>query len=90
MKYQLLINKTENTGVTYFNGSKAFIEYSNDMDDIYKAIEECNANKEQKLLIIFDDTIADILGNKKRNSIATELFVRGRKSNISLIFITQW
>ena len=76
-KYQLLINKRESTGLKYLNDSKALIEYSNDMDDIYKNIEECNPNKKRKILIVFDDIIADMLGNKKRIPIVTELFIRG-------------
>ena len=63
--------------------------FSNDMDDIYKNIKEYNPNKKRKILIVFDDMIADMLSNKKRNPIVTELFIRARKSNISLIFITQ-
>ena len=59
------------------------------MDDIYKNIEEYNPNKKRKILIAFDDTIADMLSNKKLNPIVTELFIRGRKLNISLVFITQ-
>ena len=58
------------------------------MNDIYKNIEEYNPNKEQKILIVFDDMIADMLSNKKLNPIVTELFIRGRKLNISLVFIT--
>ena len=46
-------------------------------------------NKECKILIVFDDVIADMINNKKQNSIASELFIRGRKLNISLVFITQ-
>ena len=88
-KYQFLINKRESTGLKHFNDSKAFIEYSNDMDDIYKNIEEYNPNKKRKILIVFDDMIADMLSNKKLNPIVTELFIRGRKLNISLVFITQ-
>ena len=87
-KYQLLISKRESTGIKYSNDSKAFIEYSNDMDDIYKNIKEYNANK-QKILIVFDDVIADMLINKNVTPIVTELFIRGRKLNISLVFITQ-
>ena len=64
-KYQFLINKRESTGSKYLNDSKAFIEYSNDMDDIYKNIEEYNPNKKRKILILFDDMIADMLSNKK-------------------------
>ena len=59
------------------------------MDNIYKNIEKHNPNKKQQLLIVFDDVIADILSNKKLNPIVTELFIRGRKLNISLVFITQ-
>ena len=88
-KYQFLINKRESTGLKHFNDPKAFIEYSNDMHDVYKNIEECNINKERKILIVFDDKIADIINNKKPNSIVTELFIRDRKLNISLVFITQ-
>ena len=88
-KYQLLINKRESTGLKHLNYSKGFIEYSNDMDDIYKNIEEYNPNKKQKILVIFNDIIADMISNKKLNSIVTELFIRGRKLNISLVFRTQ-
>ena len=73
----------------YKNDSKAFIDYSNDMDNIYKNIEEYNPNKKRKILIVFDDINSDILNNKKLNPIVTELFIRIRKLNISLIFITQ-
>ena len=81
-KYELLINKTENTGLKYFNDSKAFIEYSNDSHDIYKNIEEYNPNKKWKILFIFDDMIADMLSNKKLDPIVTELFITERKLNI--------
>ena len=84
-KYQLLINKRKSTSLKYLNNSKAFIEYSNDMDDIYKNIEECNLNKKQKMLIVFDDMIADMLSNKRPNPIVTELYIR----IIYIIFITQ-
>ena len=53
-KYQLLINKTESTGLKFFNDWKAFIEYSNDTNDIYKNIEEYNPNKKRRVLIVFD------------------------------------
>ena len=88
-KYQLIINKRENTSLKHFNDSKAFIEYSNDMDDIQKNIEENNPNKKQKTLIVFDDMIADMLSNEKVNPVIIELFIRGRMLNISLVFITQ-
>ena len=88
-KYQYLVNKRESAGLKQFNDLKAFIEYSNDMHDVYKDIDNYNLNKENKILIVFDDMIADMINNKKLNSIVTELFIRGRKLNISLIFITQ-
>ena len=59
------------------------------MDDFYKNIEEHNPNKKHKILIVFDDMIADMPINKNLNLIVTELFFRGRKLNISLVFITQ-
>ena len=59
------------------------------MNDIYKDIEACNPNKECKIQVAFDDIIADMLSNKKLNPIVTELFIRGRKLNISLVFIMQ-
>ena len=64
------------------SNSKAFIEYSNDMDDVYKNIEEYNPNKKRKILIVFDDMIADMVCNKKLNPIVTQLIIRGRKLNI--------
>ena len=58
------------------------------MDDLYENIEEYNPNKKCKILIVFDDVIAIMLSNKKHNPAVTELFIRGRKLNISLVFIT--
>ena len=87
----MLIKKRGSIGLKYLNDSKAFIEYSNDMDDIYnKSIEEDNPNKKRKILIVFDGMIADMLSNKNLNPIVTELFIRGRKLNISLVFITEF
>ena len=60
------------------------------MDDIYENMEECNPNKERKILIVFNDMIADMHSNKKLQPIVSELFIRGRKLNISLEFITQF
>ena len=86
-KYQYLINKREKVGLKYYDDAKAFIEYSNDMQDVYKNIDAYNIDKKRKILIVFDDMIADIIKNKKLDSIVTELFIR--KLNISLVFITQ-
>ena len=74
-------------GINHFNDPKAFIDYSNDMH-VYKNIGDYNPDKENKILIVFDDLIADIINNKKLNSIVTELFIRGRKLNISLFYYT--
>ena len=76
-------------GLKHFNDPKAFIEYSNDMHDIYKNIKDYNPDKENEILIVFDDMIADMINNKKINSVGTELFIRGRKLHISLVFIMQ-
>ena len=76
-------------GLNHFNDPKAFIEYSNNMQDVYKNINENNADKECKILIVFDNMIPDMINIKKLNSIVTDLFIRGRKLNISLVFITQ-
>ena len=65
------------------------MEYSNDMQDVYKNNEDYNPGKKRKVLIVFDDMIADIINNKKYDSIVTELFTRGRKNNISVVFISQ-
>ena len=81
-KYQYLINKREGVGINNFNDPKAFIGYSNDMHDDYKNIIYYNPDKENKVLIVFVDMIADMVHNKKLSSIVTELFIRGRKLNI--------
>ena len=85
----MLINKRESTDLRHLNDSKASIEYLNDMDDVYKNIEEYNPNKKRQILIAFDDMITDIFSNKKHNPILTELFIRGKKLIMFLVFITQ-
>ena len=87
-KYQYLINKRECVGVNHLNDSKAFIEYSNDMHDVRKHFNNDNPNKENKVMIVFDDMVADMISNKKLDSIVTELFIRCRKLNITLVFIS--
>ena len=86
---QYLINKRQGVTINNFNDPKAFIHYSSDIHDVYKNIDEYNPYKENKILIVFDDMIAHMIHNKKLNSIVTKLFIRGRKLNISLVFITQ-
>ena len=75
-KYQYLINKKEGVGVHHVNDPKASIEYSNDMHDVYKHIDEQNLHEDNKNLIASDDKIADMINNKKLNSIVTGLFIR--------------
>ena len=60
------------------------------MQDVYEYIEEYNSWKKSKVLIVFDDMIADMIANKKLNLVVTEPFIRGRKLNISLVFITRY
>ena len=74
---QYLINKRKGGGINHFNDPKAFIKYSIDMHDVYKNIDEYNPDKENKILIVFNDMIDDMIHNKKLNSIVTELFIRG-------------
>ena len=88
-KYQHLIKKRENVGIKHLNNPNAFIECSNTMDDVYKSINDYNPIRKRKKLIVFDDMIADIMTNKIFQAIIKELFIRCRKLNISLIFITK-
>ena len=88
-KYEYLIKNRETAGVKHLDDSKAFIECSNAMNDLYANIDNYNPNRKRKILIVFDDMIADIMTNKKFQSIIKELFIRCRKINISLVFITQ-
>ena len=79
----------EKVGIDHFNDRKTYIEYSNNMHKVYKNIDDYNPDKDNKNLIVFDDIIPDMINNTKLNSIVTDLFIRGRKLNISLCFITQ-
>ena len=87
-KYEFLIKKREDAGIKHLNDSNAFIECSNTMDDVYENID-CNPSRKTKILIVFGDMIEDIMTNKKFRVIIKELFIRCRKLNISLVFITQ-
>ena len=88
-EYQYLINKREQVGIKNLNDPYTFIEYSNDMNDVLEDINNYNKNRDKKVLIIFDDMIADILRSEKFKAIVKELFIRYRKLNISIVFITQ-
>ena len=87
-KYKFLIKKREDVGTNHFNDPNAFIECSNTMDDAYTNINDYNPSRKRKILIVFDDMIADIMTSKKFQSIINELFIRCRKLNISLVFTT--
>ena len=88
-KYQLLINEREKVGIKELKNSKAFIDCSQKVDDVYKSLEDCNLIKKRKVLIVFDYMIAHVEANKKLSSIVIGLFLRARKVSISLIFISQ-
>ena len=88
-KNQFVINKREQAGIKNLNDSHAFTEYSNDMNDVLDDINNYNKNRDKKVLIIFDDMIADIMRSEKFKAIVKELFIRCRKLNISIVFITQ-
>ena len=88
-KYEYLINKREQAGIKNLNDPHAFIEYSDDMNDVLNDINNYNKNRDKKVLIVFDDMIADIEYNKNFKRIIKELFYRALKINVSIVFITQ-
>ena len=88
-KYEYLINKREQAGIKNLNDPHAFIEYSDDMNDVLDDINNYNKIRDKKVLIVFDDMIADIEYNKNFKRIIKELFYRARKINVSIVFITQ-
>ena len=88
-KYQLLINKRINAGLKNLLGKNAFIEYSNNMDDIYDDVTDYNNKRKRKVLIVFDDMISHVMSNKKAQQVLKESFIGCRKLNISLCFLTQ-
>ena len=83
-----MIEKRKNAGTKHLNGPKAFIECSDTMNDVYEDIDEYNPTRKKKL-IVFEDMIADIMSNKKFQAALKELFIRCRKLNISLVFMSQ-
>ena len=88
-KYEYLINKREQAGIKNLNDPHAFIEYSHDIDDALDDVNNYNKIRDKKVLIVFDDMIADIEYNKNFKRIIKELFYRARKINVSIVFITQ-
>ena len=88
-KYEYLINKREQAGIKNLNDPHPFVEYSDDMNDLLDDINNYNKIRDKKVLIVFDDMIADIEYNKNFKRIIKELFYRARKINVSIVFITQ-
>ena len=88
-RYEILIKKREDVGIKYCNDPNAFIECSNTMDDVYRNIDDYNPRRKINILVVSDEMIADIMMNKKFQTITKELFIRSRKVNISLVFKTQ-
>ena len=78
-KWEYFINVREKVGIDHFNDPKAYMEYSNDMHDVYKNNDDYNPDKDNKNLICFDDMIADMINNRNQNSVVTELFISRRK-----------
>ena len=89
-KYEFLIKKREDAGIKHLNDSNVFnSECSNAVDDFYDNIDDYNRNRKRKILIVFDDMIADIMSNIKFQAVVKKFFIRSRKFNISLVFTTQ-
>ena len=88
-KYKILIKRRTDAGIKHLNDPNAFIECSNTMGDVYENIYDYNPSRKRKIFIVFDDMIADIMTNKTFQAIIKQLFIRCRKLNISLVFITQ-
>ena len=88
-KYEFLIKKHKDVGTNHFDDPNAFIECSNRIDDIYQIMDDYNPSRQREILFVLDDMIADIMSNKTFQAIIRELFIRYRKLNISLAFISQ-
>ena len=88
-KYEYLIKKREDVGIKHLNNSNAFIECSNTMDDVFDNIKDYNSNRSREIVIVFDNMIADVMTNRIFQAIIKEMFIRCRKLNIPLVFITQ-
>ena len=88
-KYKLLIDKREKAEINFINDPTALIEYSNSRDDILSDIEDYNKKRRRKVSIIFDDMISHVISDKKAQQILKDLFIRCRKLNIWICFLTQ-
>ena len=85
----MLINEREKVGIKKLKNLKAFVDCLQTIDDIYETIEDYNPTKERRVLIVFDNVITDMESSKTLSPIVTELFLKGRKLNVSLVFISQ-
>ena len=88
-QYEYLIKKRKNSVIKHFNDLNALIECSNTLDDVYKNIDDYKPSRKRKILIVFDDMVADVKSNKKLQFKIKELFIKFKRLNISLVFITQ-
>ena len=89
MKVSITYQRKRKKGIKELKNPKAFINHSQTVDGVYENLEDYNPTKKIKVLIVFDEMIADMEANKKLSPIVTELFLRRRKLNISLVFISQ-
>ena len=85
---QVLISGTEKVEIRKLKNQKVFIDYSQTIDAVYESLEDYYPTKRRKVFIEFDNIIADMEANKKLSPVITKLFLRGRKLNISLVFIS--
>ena len=85
----MFINGREKVVIGNLKNQKAFIDYSQTIDDVYENLEDYNPIRKRRVLIVSDDMMADMVSNKKSSPIVTELFLRGTKLNISLVVISQ-
>ena len=89
IRIKVSIAYRENIGNEILKNSNGFIDYSETLDDVYESLEQYNWTKKRRVLIVFDDMTADMESNEKLSPIIIELFLRRRKLNISLVFISQ-
>ena len=85
----MLTKRREKVGIENLKNPKAFIDYSQTTDNVYENLEDYNPTKKRKVLIVFDDMISDMESNKKLTPVVNKLFLRARKLNISLVFVSQ-
>ena len=87
--YQLLITGREKVGIKRLKNPKVFIDHSQTINDLYQNLEDYNPTKKRRVLIVFDDVIADMESNNKISPIVNESFLREGKLNISIVFLRQ-